>query len=115
MDMKKSGKYSFGVNPVKILFGKKKLPKMKALNKCYFSLITESEQITQAHTRTLFIWMPHSLFWVFKLNRLDRFIGVLYELGPPDKPGYLTEYLSCYLIDIPNFQSNTHIITHVLL
>lgn len=53
--------------------------------------------------------MPHSLFWVFKLNRLDRLIVVLYKLGPPDKPGYfLTEYLSCYLIDIPNFQSNTH-------
>ena len=68
-----------------------------SVNKCYFSLITESKQITHAHTRTLFILMSHSLFWVFKLNRLDRLIVVLYNLGPPDKPGYLTEYL-CLVI-----------------
>ena len=78
-------------------FGKKKLPKMKALNECYFSLITESKQITHAHTRTLFTLMPCSLFWVFKLNRLDRLRVVLYELGPPDKADYLTEYL-CLVI-----------------
>lgn len=62
---------------------------MKALNECYFSLITESKQITHAHTH-LFTLMPRSLFWVFKLNRLDKLIVVLYELGPPDKPDYLT-------------------------
>lgn len=86
-----SGKYLVGMNPIKMFLGKKQksLPEMKAHNSATIAWCITTNKHTHMHKQkeALFMLMPQSTLmglW----NVQSRFIGVLYKLGLPNRPGY---------------------------